>query len=167
MLEDNPGLVAPGRDQVLAAYRGVRRKARGLDIATDIGFRMPTLWAAAGHSRVAPTYLYRFDFSTPALRLLGIGAAHGTELPYVWGVLSAGPKDPTFKLGGRRAGEALSRRLLERWTTFARTGALGEDWPAYTEDGRDTLVIDREDRVEQDLDRALRAAWGDIVLSFR
>ncbi|UAJ81609.1 carboxylesterase/lipase family protein [Leifsonia sp. ZF2019] len=167
MLEDNPALAAPSRDQVLGAYRGARRSARGLDIATDIGFRMPTLWAAAGHSRVAPTYLYRFDFTTLALRLIGIGAAHGTELPYVWGVLDGGLKDPTFKLGGRRAGEALSRRLLARWTTFARTGAPGPGWPAYTEGGRKTLVIDREDRVEPDLDGALRAAWGDVVLSFR
>lgn len=168
MLQDNPGLVPPSRERVLAAYRRVREKARGLDIATDIGFRMPTLWLAEGHSRVAPTYLYRFDFTTLALRLIGIRAAHGTELPYVWGVLDGlGRKDPTFKLGGRRAGSALSRRLLHRWTTFARSGDPGGGWPAYTAAERSTLVIDATDRVVPDLDGPLREAWGDVVLTFR
>ncbi|WP_025158414.1 carboxylesterase/lipase family protein [Leifsonia aquatica] len=167
MLADNPRLVAPRREQVLSAYRGVREKARGLDIATDIGFRMPAVWIASGHARVAPTYLYRFDFTTLALRLLGIRAAHGTELPYVWGALHNGRTDPTFRLGGRRAGERLSARMLRRWTAFARTGVPGDDWPAYTDSGRATLVIDAQDRVAADLDRPLREAWGDVVLSFR
>ncbi|MFJ3491467.1 carboxylesterase/lipase family protein [Leifsonia aquatica] len=167
MLEDNPGLEAPSRDQVLSAYRRVRAKARGLDIATDIGFRMPAIWAASGHARVAPTYLYRFDFTTLALRLVGLGAAHGTELPYVWGVLGLGPKDPTFKLGGRRAGEALSARMIQRWTSFARTGVPGDGWPAYSDTERATLVIDAQDRMVPDLDAPLRTAWGDVVLSFR
>ncbi|WP_349867499.1 carboxylesterase/lipase family protein [Leifsonia sp. WHRI 6310E] len=167
MLEDNPGLRAPSRDQVLTAYRRGRAKSRGLDIATDIGFRMPAVWTASGHSRVAPTFLYRFDFTTLALRLVGIGAAHGTELPHVWGVLGLGPTDPTFKLGGRRAGAALSARMIRRWTDFARAGTPGDDWPAYTDTDRATLVIDAQDRVAPDLDGTLRRAWGDVVLSFR
>ncbi|GAA4155373.1 carboxylesterase/lipase family protein [Leifsonia shinshuensis] len=167
MMEDNPGLVPPERDDVLAVYAGVREKVRGLDIATDIGFRMPAVWVASGHSRVAPTRLYRFDYATPMLRLMGIRAAHATELPYVWGDLHSQKKDPTFLLGGRRTGEALSARLLGRWTAFATTGVPGDDWPAYDENGRDTLVIGAEDRVVPDLDGRLRAGWGDAVLSFR
>ena len=73
-----------------------------MGVARDIGFRMPSLWFAEGHGAVAPVYLYRFDWATPMLRLLRLGGAHATELPYVWGNLVAGPKDPTFKLGGLR-----------------------------------------------------------------
>ena len=63
-----------------------------MGVARDIGFRMPSIWFAEGHSAVAPVYLYRFDWATPMLRLLRLGGAHATELPYVWGNLVAGPE---------------------------------------------------------------------------
>jgi para-nitrobenzyl esterase len=61
---------------------------------------MPSVWLAEGHSAVAPVYLYRFNFATPMLKLLRIAAAHATELPFVWGNLVTGPKDPTFSWAG-------------------------------------------------------------------
>jgi para-nitrobenzyl esterase len=91
---EQPDLQLPAERQI----RG-RGKAVGMGVARDIGFRMPSVWFTEGHREVAPTYLYRFDFATPMLRLLRLGAAHATELPYVWGNLVAGPTDPTFKLG--------------------------------------------------------------------
>ena len=133
---------------------------------------MPTVWLAEGHSAVAPVHLYRFDWATPAVPLLRLGASHATELPYVWGNLVSGPRDVTFKLGGLKHGVALSRRVRARWLNFAPrrpTGQLPGDpaWPTYTTDERATLVIDRYDTVVHDLDRGIRAAWGDEVLSFR
>lgn len=91
-------------------------------MARDVGFRMPTLWLAEGHSAVAPVYLYRFDWATTMLRVLRLGAAHATELPYVWGNLVMGARDVTFKLGGLKAGRALSDRMQQRWVSFARGG---------------------------------------------
>ncbi|MCJ1707630.1 carboxylesterase/lipase family protein [Microbacterium sp. VKM Ac-2923] len=171
MAEENPEVVLPERSQVLAAYEHVRHRALGLDIAGDIGFRLPTLWVAEGHSAVAPVYLYRFDHSTPFLRLVRLGATHGSELIYLWGALDGGPKDLTFRLGGRRTAEELSARMQERWSAFAhgREPAASEspDWPPYSVDTRATLVIDRRDRVVGDLDADLRRAWGDDVLAFR
>jgi para-nitrobenzyl esterase len=121
---------------------------------------------------VAPVHVYRFDWATPMLRLLRLGAAHATELPYVWGNLVAGPRDPTFKLGGLKVGTAVSERMRARWRNFAVTGepsglAGDPEWRPYRSDDRATLVIDRQDRVVQDPDRETRAAWGDDVLSFR
>lgn len=171
MAAENPEVVLPERSQVLAAYEHLRHRALGLGIAGDIGFRLPTLWVAEGHSAVAPVHLYRFDHSTPFLRLVRLGATHGSELIYVWGNLDGGPKDLTFRLGGRRVGEEVSHRLQERWSGFARGGepsASGApDWPAYTPASRATLVIDALDRVVDDLDADLRRAWGEGVLAFR
>lgn len=93
-----------------------------MHVARDVGFRMPTLWFADGHSAVAQVYVYRFDWSTPMLKLLRLGAAHATELPYVFGNLVMGPKDITFKLGGLKIGEAISARMRARWANFARGG---------------------------------------------
>ncbi|HWS93703.1 MAG TPA: carboxylesterase/lipase family protein, partial [Mycobacterium sp.] len=115
---EQPDLQLPTAEQIESAYSRLRRKARFLSIATDVGFRMPSVWLAEGHSRVAPTYLYRFDYSTPLLKLLLVSAAHATELPYVWGNLGA-PKDPTLKLGGAKTAKAVSKRVRTRWINFA------------------------------------------------
>ncbi|MGV0746429.1 carboxylesterase/lipase family protein [Mycolicibacterium sp. XJ870] len=169
---EQPGLRLPTEAEIVSAYSGLRTKAIGMGVARDVGFRMPSLWFAEGHSAVAPVYLYRFDYSTPMLRLLRLGAAHATELPYVWGNLVAGPRDPTFKLGGLKHGRAVSQRMRRRWTNFATTtepsGAPGEPvWRKYRRDDRATLVIDKQDKTVADLDRDLHAAWGSEVLNFR
>ncbi|KTS02105.1 carboxylesterase/lipase family protein [Microbacterium testaceum] len=171
MAAESPEVALPDRAQVLAAYEHLRHRALGLGIAGDIGFRLPSLWLAEGHSTVAPVHLYRFDYSTPFLRLLRLGATHGSELVYVWGNLDGGPKDMTFRLGGRRTGEELSRRMQERWSAFAHgrepAASGAADWPVFSPDSRATLVIDRHDRIVDDLDADLRRAWGDEVLTFR
>ena len=169
--QEQPELTLPTEPRVLAAYADVRRPGRGLAVARDIGFRMPTVWLAQAHAAVAPTYLYRFDWATPMLRLLRIGATHATELPYLWGNLGAGPKDPTFKVGGLRTGRVLSARMQQRWRAFVRGGAPdadgAESWPAYDTRSRSTMVIDHRDAVVGDLDAELRTAWGPTVLAFR
>lgn len=171
MAEDNPTLELPSFDDVRTAYEHARHHAVGLGMARDIGFRMPSVWIAEGHAQAADVWLYRFDHASPFLRLVGLGATHATELPYVWGNLDTGPKDPTFRLGGRRAAASISRRMRSRWTAFAH--GLAPDaaevpaWPPYDPDaGRQTLVIDHRDAVVSDLDAPLRAAWGDEVLTF-
>ncbi|WP_139319424.1 carboxylesterase/lipase family protein [Gordonia sp. CNJ-863] len=172
MREEYPDIVLPERAQVLSAYSGLRPKVTGLGVARDVAFRMPTLWLADAHARRAPVYVYRYDWTTRMFRLLGLGAAHATEVPYVWGNLGSGPRDITFLLGGRKHGEAVSQRLIRRWTSFAHgrapdTGSPGDEWPTYDTGRRPVLRIDAEDRVVQNLDGDLWEAWGDEVLSFR
>lgn len=174
MAAENPGVELPSREQVLTAYEHVRHRAVGLGVARDIGFRLPTLWLAEGHSAVAPVWLYRFDHAAPFLRLIGLGATHASELPYLWGNLVSGPKDLTFRLGGRRVAEEISARMQARWVAFARGDSPDAPdavpWQPFRCDGpdpRETLIIDRRDRVVADLDLELREAWGDEVLAFR
>ncbi|MGE4360654.1 carboxylesterase/lipase family protein [Mycolicibacterium austroafricanum] len=167
---EQPGLQLPSEDILKGTYRG-RGKTKGLGLTSDLGFRMPSLWFADGHRAVAPVYLYRFDFHTPLLRLVRLHAAHATELPFVWGNLVAGRRDPTFALGGRKSGAAVSERMRARWVSFAAhgapTGPAGEPvWRPYGADDRATLVIDKQDTVVDDLDADVRRAWGDDVLSF-
>ncbi|HZN78091.1 MAG TPA: carboxylesterase/lipase family protein [Mycobacterium sp.] len=169
---EQPNLELPTDDQIDTAYPGLRGKARGMGVARDVGFRMPTVWLAEGHSTVAPVYLYRFDWATPMLRLLRLSGAHATELPFVWGNLVAGPKDPTFRLGGMKTGKVVSARIQARWRNFATQGKpLGLDgepeWLPYQAADRACLVIDRQDTVLNDVDLHIRSAWGSEVLSFR
>ncbi|MDZ4232873.1 MAG: carboxylesterase/lipase family protein [Dietzia sp.] len=167
---EQPTLQLPHETALGAAYQG-RPRVKGLGLASDLGFRMPSIWFADGHRAVAPVYLYRFDFATPMLRMLRLHAAHATELPFVWGNLGAGRRDPMFVMGGRKAGEAVSQRVRSRWTNFAThgnpSGISGEPaWRPYGAEDRATLVIDTQDSVVDDLDADVRRAWGDDVLSF-
>jgi para-nitrobenzyl esterase len=167
---EQPSLQLPSEDELRGTYRG-RGKGKGLGLTSDLGFRMPSIWFADGHREVAPVYLYRFDFATPLLRAVRLHAAHATELPFVWGNLGSGRKDPTFALGGRKAGTAVSKRMQTRWVNFATngepSGPAGEpQWRPYGADDRPTLVIDKQDSVVDDLDANVRRAWGDDVLSF-
>ena len=172
MAAEQPDVQLPTEDQIGAVYRSRRTKTRGMGVARDVVFRMPSVWLAEGHSAVAPVYLYRFDWSTPMLKALGIGATHATELPYVWGNLIAGPKDFTFKLGGLKTGAAVSARIRARWVNFAveakPNGLPGEpEWPPYHEADRACLIIDRRDAIVNDIDLHIRATWGSQVISFR
>jgi para-nitrobenzyl esterase len=165
---EQPDLQLPTDEKIGSAYRG---KGRGISIASDVGFRMPSVWFSEGHSRVAPVYLYRFDYASPLMKLLLVGAAHATELPYVWGTLGA-PKDVTLKLGGTKTAMAVSKRIRTRWVNFAThakpIGMLGEpEWTPYQEADRACLIIDRTDSMVYDADAPARATWGSDVLNFR
>lgn len=164
------GPVTPSMADVVSAYREAQSTSLGLDLARDIGFRMPTVWAAEGHRAVAPVHLYRFDWSTPFFRAIKLGATHGTELPYLFGNFNHTDRDPTFLLGGRRTGARVSDRLQARWLAFVNGGDPNSadvdlDWPAYTDD-RQTLLIDGTDQVVPDPDAALRRTWGEKILAF-
>lgn len=167
---EQPDLQLPTEEVIGSAYAR-RAKARSLSIATDVGFRMPSLWLADGHREVAPVYLYRFDYATPLLKLLLVRAAHATELPYVWGNLGM-PKDPTLKLGGAITAHAVSQRMRVRWTNFAKhgkpEGPAGEPaWPSYRDPDRSCLIINKRDALVPDPDARIRSAWGGEVVSFR
>jgi para-nitrobenzyl esterase len=168
---EQPDLQLPTDEQIGSVYSRMRNRARSMGIATDVGFRMPSVWLAEGHGRNAPVYLYRFDYSTPLLKLLRISAAHATELPFVWGNLGA-PRDPTLKLGGAKTARAVSKRMRTRWINFAAhlkpSGPAGEpDWAPYREDDRACLIIGKRDNVARDVDANIRAAWGSEIVSFR
>lgn len=116
MATDNPTISLPPLAQVQTAYEHARHRAVGLGIARDIGFRMPSLWIAEGQSRITDVWVYRFDHAAPFLRLIGLGATHATELPYLWGNLDG-------------------ERMQSRWTAFAHGLAPDVDgapaWDRY------------------------------------
>lgn len=160
---DHPQLPEDEEAEIALAYPHYPSKKTAMEISRDAAFRMPTLWIAEAHSRVAPTYVYRFDHASPLFRLTGIGATHGTEVPYVFGNFGVIPKDPTYKLGGRRAAQTVARRMQQRWIDFAHGR---EPWTRYDETARTTLLIDKQDREVDDPDYELRRAWGEEVVAF-
>lgn len=168
---EQPDLRLPTEEQIASAYSQSRRKARAMSIATDVGFRMPAVWLADGHSSVAPAYLYRFDQATPLLKVMLINAAHATELPYVWGTLGA-TRDPSLKLGGAKTAKTVAARMQTRWINFAiESKPVGPDgtpeWRPYRDTDRACLLIGARDTVVEDVDAGIRTAWGAEMVSFR
>lgn len=68
--------------------------------------------------------------------VLGLGAFHGSEMPFIW-------DNPYFGLGVKPAGAAVRSAMQGYWTTFARTGDPNGGnrvtWPKYDESS-DSLV---------------------------
>lgn len=98
---------------------------------------------AAGHEAL---FAYRFDWDELS-PILGqdmaelVGAAHGFELPLLFGRFDVG--DPLlsrllYREPGRASGEALSERMMGYWAAFARSGRPGRggdpeapEWPTW------------------------------------
>jgi para-nitrobenzyl esterase len=126
-----------GPDQAAgrAAYgSGLADDELARQVLGDAWFVAPARWLAARTARGAPSYLYNFDYVATARRDRAKGAAHGSEIPYLFGTLAyfaslAGPVSEE----DRHFGTSLSAC----WVAFAKGGppscALVPHWPRYTE----------------------------------
>jgi para-nitrobenzyl esterase len=86
-------------------------------LITDVVFACPTraevrLLAARG----TPTYLYVFTRLTAFGTAIGLDVYHGSELPFVFGNLTA-------RSGMSSADRAFSDQVMTAWTSFATTGS--------------------------------------------
>ncbi|MEV6767022.1 carboxylesterase/lipase family protein [Nocardia sp. NPDC051030] len=167
----HPGMSPERIAEIASAYGNISTPRAALDMSTDAAFRMPAHWVASAHSAHSPTWMYRFDHATPMLKAARVGAGHATELPYVFGTFGSFDHDPTFWLGGRKAAQEISGRIMRRWVAFAGhsvPAALdgSKHWPPYWAGKRTTLVIDAVDRVLDDPDRDRNSVWGDQVVGF-
>lgn len=148
------------RDRVVAAYPGYPSRQRSVDISGDLVFWYPSQMVAEGHSRVAPTWAYRYDYATPMMNLLGFGATHSFDVPVMFGDTDSGLAKALTLLGGGDELKALSRRFQGSLLSLARHSHPGADWPGYDEFHRHTRVFDKADRIESDPFPERRRAWA-------
>jgi para-nitrobenzyl esterase len=144
---------------LLAEYEGGRSTRALGRFVTDLMFWAPAVEVAAAHAHVAPVWMYRYDFAPPAMRAVGLGAAHGSELDHVMARRGSVTRRLATLFGGDRAARALTGRMSGAWLRFARSGEAPEWWPRFDEVTRQTWVFDREDRLEPDPQPEIRAAW--------
>lgn len=155
-----------GAQEIRDTYFRKHSGSEAMRLSTDAGFRMPALWFASAHSTVAPTFVYRYDFSMPLPKALGFGAMHGAELPYVFGTI---PSDkPLLRRrwiwwGSLKRAVQVSQGIRQFWTQFAHAGMPNREraaeWPHYDDGARQTLIIGNQFKVEEDPDATQRRAW--------
>jgi len=117
-------------DQVLALYpaSAFPSPKAALDaLISDVSFVCPTRRFVRDISKYQPkTFLYHFTYVTRVGAQLGLGAFHGSEIPFVFGnAVNATPAE-----------RALSDAMMRYWGNFAKTGDPNDGtlptWPAYT-----------------------------------
>jgi para-nitrobenzyl esterase len=149
------------RERLLAAYPDYPRRRELVAFGSDVMFGAPTWAFADAYCAHAPTHMYRFDHFGFSLRLLGLGATHGSEIVHIqhsYGSYLGRMLHPL----GRRVQPAVGRRMQRTWLTFG-TGQTLEDWPGYDLDRRCTRVIrSARDVSVGDPDAARRQAWAGI-----
>ncbi|WP_158913253.1 carboxylesterase/lipase family protein [Caulobacter sp. S45] len=94
-------------------------------------------------SRRVPVYAYQFDDRTAPSYFGSVsypmGAYHTAELQFLFPGFHGGQGSAHSLVP---AEQALSRRMIAAWTSFARTGRLGAPWIAYSRDRDAILSLD-------------------------
>lgn len=98
------------------------------------------------------SYVYYFDRVRDGRAAQRIGAYHGAELPYVFD-----QHDAWLPTAG--ADRRLTRRMMQLWTSFARTGKPVADdtvpWPTHEAAGDQTMVLGNGARLIEHPERRL------------
>jgi para-nitrobenzyl esterase len=141
-------------DALIDAYRKSRPAASPWDLMIAIRssrFHVGTVRLAEAQTKVAPTYVYSFDFEPTPLK-----AAHGAEIAFVFSNATA---DPDARPGARAVEDAMS----EAWIAFARTGNPNHpglpEWPTYDARTRAVMVFDARTGVVNDPRASERTVW--------
>ena len=128
-------------------------------IESDRIFRAPTCRAAELQSAHEPrTYAYLF-------RGAGGTAAHGLEVPFVFGTL----EDHSLRehVGKTHEATALARQIQDAWVAFAHAAdpshrGIGT-WPAYAPPRRATMILGGECTIENAPNENERRFWQETL----
>ena len=152
------------RERILAAYPQYPDPKACIEFGGDMIFGTAAWQIAEAHAKLAPTYVYRYDFAPRTLHWAGLGATHATELLAVFGIYRSRVGALLTAGVDQRAAVKVSHQVQTRWQQFARTGVPGE-WPVYDRDQRPVLVFDRHTHVEYDPNQDRRQAWANFSMA--
>ncbi len=161
------GIADAGRHaaRVVSHYRAERpldsRNANAAilaDVETELRFREPVMRYVAARGR--NSWLYRFDWPSPALRGW-LGATHAIEIPFVFGNFDV-PGIAKFAGGGPDAA-TLSHTVMSLWGHFARYGRPPPEWPVCGANDFTVLHLNRELAYVRLADDATVSLWSEVL----
>jgi para-nitrobenzyl esterase len=146
------------RDAFLSVYGEGALMDRWNAFMTDHTFMVPATRLLEAQAPHAPTYLYRFDWPSPALGGK-LGACHAIEIGFMFG--THGEKQAAKFFGEGPQATAVSEAMMDAWIVFARTGSPG--WLRYDTKSRKTMIFgDGEPHVVDAPNEARRKAWESV-----
>jgi len=128
------GVVANATPEIRAAYAADAASEESLAEAlfTDGVMGAPAHWVASRASLNSPTYLYHFSYVPTARRGSVHGAAHGSEIPFVFGTASMLAHQ--FNLPFSDEDRATEQLIHACWVSFAKSetpDCAGKTWPSF------------------------------------
>lgn len=153
------------RERILAAYPHYPHPKACVEFGGDMIFSTAAWQIADAHAKLAPTFVYRYDYAPRTLHWTGFGATHATELLAVFGIYRSRVGAVLTAGVDQRTAVKVSHLVQTRWNEFARSGVPGADWPVYNRDQRPVLVFDRHTHVEYDPHPHRREAWAGFSLA--
>jgi para-nitrobenzyl esterase len=129
-------------------------------MVTDSGFRRFAHAQAQTRASCqrAPVYMYLWEWGCPAFDGK-FGAAHAMDVSASF----YNDRDAILGSGSSHA-RLMCSALASTWVAFAKTGDPNNEqiphWPSFDSNGRATLVLDRNTRIERDPYRELREFWA-------
>jgi len=131
--------------------------------ATDSQFRCGTVAELVWHAR-AGNRSYQFEFSRVPLGHESNGAAHGSEIPFVFGTLAAAGKAPNAPKYDS-TDKQVSDVMQSYWTNFAKTGDPNggslPKWPKFDPAARAYMDLTAQGPVARE---GLRRAACDLFM---
>jgi len=161
-------LKADEQKRITDSYNKYPHKSSILDMITDGIFTIPCIRFAELQSTIAPTYMYRFDWSSGILKLLGLRACHGLEMPFVFGTFESRLGKKFTTLANKKQVKILSTVMMQAWINFAKTGnpnpAGRTDWQSYNSTARSTRILDKKIYTINDPKSKERKAWTGLSI---
>ncbi|HWB64184.1 MAG TPA: carboxylesterase family protein, partial [Chitinophagales bacterium] len=157
---------AEKQKQLFSAYADYPSRDGILDIITDGIFTVPSVKFADAQSSHAPTYMYRFDWTSGGLRMVGLKACHGLELPFVFGTLDTKLGKMVQIMADKKRVRQLSEQVQQSWLSFAKTGNPNSNsesgWKPYNVASRNTLIFDKSNYIANDPENQKLKAWDGV-----
>ena len=149
--------------QVTGSYESYPRKKAIHRLLTDAIFRIPSIEYADRQSQSAQVYMYRFDWCSFPLKMVGLRSFHGLEMPFIFGNYEAALAKKMLVMSSKKKVASLSEKMQQAWINFARTGnpntADNNTWQNYTSENRATWIFNSSDYLEVDPGSLQRKAW--------
>ena len=150
---------------IAALYPKYPSSSAILSMITDVVFELPANEIAATQSAFAPTYCYRFDWTSFVIRLVKLGSCHGMELPFVFNSFHSSQGKLVLKASNNQKVQQLSEKIQQAWLNFARNGnPNGEDniWPLYHQQTRTTMIFNNTHQLISDPSEKIREGWQSV-----
>lgn len=161
--------IPPGaRKDLIATYKHYPHRSGVNAMTTDGVFAMPSIRVSEMQTQFASTYMYRFDWSSFTMDLVGLRACHGAELPFVFGTLDKSPGKYFTALSNKKRIWQLSKQIQQSWVNFARYGnpdpSGQKAWAKYNTTGRNTMIFDKVTHLSTDPKSVQRIAWTGLSI---